>query len=73
MTERLLYPYDEARYLLGDIGKTRFSEMLARGELRRTSIGRRSFIHRDELIRYISSLDRSAAGEDEGASTDASR
>lgn len=63
MPERLLYPYDEARAQLGGIGKTQFQELLSSGRIRRTRIGRRAFVHRDELIRFIASL----AGERDGA------
>jgi hypothetical protein len=40
-TERLLVPYDEAMRKLGDLGRTKFYELIDEKELDRVKIGRR--------------------------------
>lgn len=54
--QRLLVPYDEVRQLLGDIGRTKFYELIDDGHIERVSIGRRGFITAESLHRYVESL-----------------
>jgi hypothetical protein len=55
-TERLLVPYDEARHLLGDIGRTKFYELIDQKHIERVSIGRRGFVTAASLTAYVESL-----------------
>ncbi|MBU3749824.1 MAG: DNA-binding protein [Mycobacterium sp.] len=55
-TPRLLVPYDEARRLLGGIGRTKFYELIDAQELVRVSIGRRGFVTAESLTRFVESL-----------------
>lgn len=55
-TERMLVPYDEARRLLGDIGRTKFYELIDQQAIVRVSIGRRGFITAESLSAYVASL-----------------
>jgi hypothetical protein len=48
-TDRLLIPYDEARRLLGDIGRTTLYGMIERREVVRVNIGRRGFVTTNRL------------------------
>ncbi len=54
--DRLLYSEADAREVLGGISRGTLFQLLAEGELSRVKIGRRTFIARDELERYASSL-----------------
>jgi len=54
--QRLLVPYDEARHVLGDIGRTKFYELIDEKRIVRVSIGRRGFITADSLTAYVQSL-----------------
>jgi len=49
-------PYDEARRLLGGIGRTKFYELCEQHEIVRVSIGRRGFITAESLNAYVDSL-----------------
>ena len=56
MADRLLIPYDEARRQLGDLGRTKFYELIDQGLIDRVSIGRRGFITAESLTRFVESL-----------------
>ena len=60
-TERLLVPYDEARRRLGDIGRTKFYELIEQKKLVRVSIGRRGFITAESLTAYVDRLSEAAS------------
>ena len=55
-SDKLLYPIPEARAVLGNIGHSKFYEIVASGQLKLVKIGRRSFVTPDELRRYVDSL-----------------
>jgi hypothetical protein len=55
-TDRLLIPYDEARRLLGDIGRTTLYELIERREVVRVNIGRRGFVTSKTLAAYVDRL-----------------
>ena len=55
-TRRLLVPYEEARHQLGDIGRTKFYELIDTGQVVRVCIGRRGFITAESLAAYVGSL-----------------
>jgi hypothetical protein len=55
-----LYPIEVARKFLGDIGRTTFYSMVAKGDVELVKIGSRSLATGAGLIRYIESL-RTAA------------
>jgi excisionase family DNA binding protein len=57
-----LHDKPEARAILGGIGSTKFHQLLASGELSGCKIGRRTFIKRSELDRYLASLPSYQAG-----------
>ena len=59
-TKRLLVPYNEARRQLGDIGRTKFYELIEQKRLVRVSIGRRGFITGESLAAYVDSLSQAA-------------
>jgi hypothetical protein len=58
--DRLLTPYDEARAQLGDIGRTKFHELIDNRELVRVKIGRRGFITTESLAAYVDRLSEAA-------------
>lgn len=51
--DRLIIPGPEARRKLGDIGWTKFCELMKTGELERVNIGRRSFVTVASLHAYV--------------------
>ncbi|MCF6391042.1 helix-turn-helix domain-containing protein [Mycobacterium sp. MBM] len=53
-------PIPEARYALGDIGRTTLYEMIARGDIVKVNIGRRGFITAESLGEYVDRLTASA-------------
>jgi hypothetical protein len=59
-TERLLVPYDEARHLLGDIGRTKFHQLIDQKKLTRVRVGRRGFIVAESIWQYVASLRETA-------------
>lgn len=59
-TERLLIPYDEARHMLGGIGRTTLYELIGNGHLEQRNIGRRGFITAKSLAAYVDSLSAEA-------------
>ena len=58
---RVLYPVPEARHLLGGLGNSAFYEIVKKGELRLTKIGRRSFVAADEIRRFVDNLQHDRA------------
>ena len=55
-SDQLLHPIPVARALLGNIGNTKFYEIVASGQLKLVKIGSRSFVTDGELRRYADSL-----------------
>ena len=51
--DRLLIPYNEARHILGDLGRTKFHGLIDERELERVKIGRRAFITAKSLAAYV--------------------
>jgi hypothetical protein len=58
-TQRLLVPYDEAREQLGGIGRSKFYELVAAGELTKVCLGSRVFVTADSIRALV---ERSTAG-----------
>ena len=56
----LLHPIPEAREILGNIGNSKFYEIVGAGELKLVKIGSRSFVTSDELRRYVATLQEAA-------------
>ena len=54
--ERILLPYDEVQHALGGIGRTTLHELINGQKLDRRRIGRRSFVTRESLDRYVASI-----------------
>ena len=52
----LLYNETEARRMLGDIGRSKFYELIQQGKITPTKIGRRTFFTATELDRFVTSL-----------------
>jgi excisionase family DNA binding protein len=52
-TERLAYSLDQARFRLGDVSRDTLERLIARGELRSFTVGRRRFISAAELDDFI--------------------
>ena len=59
-TDRLLVPYDEAMHKLGDLGRTKFYELVDDDQLTRVKIGRRGFITAKSLAAYVDRLSEAA-------------
>lgn len=55
-TAPLLYDEEGARYMLGNVGRSKLYEEIAAGRLRAVKIGRRTFIAHAELERYVGEL-----------------
>ena len=55
-SEQLLNSVPRARAVLGDIGHSKFYQIVASGQLKLVKIGRRSFVTSDELRRYVNAL-----------------
>ena len=55
-SDQLLHPIPEARARLGNIGHSKFYQVVASGQLKLVKIGRRSFVTSDELERFINAL-----------------
>ena len=62
-SDQLLHPIPEARAILGNIGNSKFYQIVASGQLKLVKIGRRSFVTPDELRRYVDSLSDEGAHE----------
>ena len=56
VSTRALHPIPEARHILGGLGNSAFYEIVKRGDLKLTKIGRRSFVAADEIRRFVDSL-----------------
>lgn len=54
--DRLLIPGPVARHMLGDIGNTKYCELINNQELERVNIGRRSFVTAESLRAYVERL-----------------
>jgi hypothetical protein len=54
--DRLLISGPAARHMLGDLGTTKYCELLNKGELERVNIGRRSFVTAESLHAYVERL-----------------
>ena len=61
-TKRRLVPYDEARYKLGGIGRTRFHTLIDSGLLVRAHLGRRAFVTSESLDALVDSLSQAGHG-----------
>ena len=56
-----LHNVPTSRRLLGNIGHTKFYELLSSGQLKAVKIGNRTFITDDEIDRYVEALKAAAA------------
>ena len=56
--QRLLHPIPEARYILGDIGHTKFYALVKDGRIKLTKIDGRSFVTPSELQRCVEEAER---------------
>jgi excisionase family DNA binding protein len=52
----LMYPIPEAVEVLGGMSRSTLYELLAAGEIEKVKVGRRTYITRDELERYVRGL-----------------
>lgn len=59
--DRELYPLPEARKKLGGLSHSKLYELVKKGDLRLVKIGRRSYLTREEIRRFVASLSSSAA------------
>jgi hypothetical protein len=59
-TDRLLVNYDDAMHKLGDLGRTKFYELVDSGQLTRVKIGRRGFVTATSLAAYVDRLSEAA-------------
>ena len=55
-SDQLLHTIPEARARLGNIGHSKFYQIVGSGQLKLVKIGRRSFVTSDELERYVNAL-----------------
>jgi hypothetical protein len=58
---RLLVSYDDAMRILGDLGRTKFYELIEDRELDRVKIGRRGFITAKSIAAYVNRLSAAAS------------
>jgi excisionase family DNA binding protein len=58
--DKLLHSIDETLETC-DIGRTKFYELVAAGELKTVRIGRRRLVSHDELQRFVAALESQAA------------
>lgn len=56
MNTTLLVSVPEARHELGDLGNSKFYELVKQGEIKTVKIGKRTFVARSELERYVDEL-----------------
>lgn len=56
MTEAILYAEKQARERLGGLGRTKFYELLAAGELESVQVGRRRFVPAGAIEAYVDRL-----------------
>lgn len=62
MSERLLVPVSEAHWLVG-LGRSKFYEYVAAGEIEIVKVGRRTLVPQESLRAFVERL-RGAAGPD---------
>ena len=60
--DQVLVNYDEARHLLGGIGKSTLFELMDSGQLTRIKIGARGFVLRQSIDDYVASQTPAVAG-----------
>ncbi len=61
--EQVLLPiYPDAARALGNIGRTKLYELIASGDLRTVTIGRRRFVPSGAIHEYVDRLERAAVG-----------
>ena len=58
--ERLLYDIEEARQLLGGIGRSTLYKLVKGGRIKFVKLGSRSLLNRDDLNRLARSLGQAA-------------
>lgn len=56
MNEPLLYAGDDARRLLGNIGKTTYFQLIADGKLKRVKIGAKTLVTAESIKTYVAGL-----------------
>ncbi len=54
--DRVLVPYDEARQLLGGIGKSMLFELMDSGRIKRVKVGARGFVVRESIDSFVAGL-----------------
>ncbi|HXC78679.1 MAG TPA: helix-turn-helix domain-containing protein [Candidatus Acidoferrum sp.] len=69
---RRLLPITEARHLLGGISPTTFYALVKEGELSLVKIGRRSFVHTEDLDDFLRRKRHVPGGEGNGIGADRS-
>jgi len=55
-SKRLIHSIPEAREQLGNIGHSKFYDLVKTGKIRLVKIGRRSFVTYDELRSYVAKI-----------------
>jgi len=60
--DQVLVNYDEARHLLGGIGKSTLFELMDSGQLTRIKIGARGFVLRQSIDDLVASQTPAVAG-----------
>jgi hypothetical protein len=65
--KQLLTSYDDARHILGKIGRTTLYDLIGNGHLEQRNIGRRGFIVTESLERYVNSLAIAAEADEQPA------
>jgi hypothetical protein len=61
--KQLLTSYDDARHILGGIGRTTLYDLIGNGHLEQRNIGRRGFIVTESLMAYVDSLSQAAEAD----------
>jgi hypothetical protein len=61
--KQLLVSLDNARHVLGDIGRTKLYDLVEQRKIVQVSVGRRSFITAESLERYVDSLTQPAEAD----------
>ncbi|WP_322409148.1 helix-turn-helix domain-containing protein [Microbacterium invictum] len=56
MSARPICPISEAQEYLGGISRSALYELIDRGSVERVHIGKRAFVTRDSMDRYVASL-----------------
>jgi hypothetical protein len=60
--EKLLIPLDEAREILGGISMGHLRNLNKRGQLRFVKVGRRTFVEKNEIDRFLACLSKCENG-----------